>query len=170
MTEKKKRTINSFFDKTVQPKKQRTDTIMTKDGTGAGTFNNNNPTAQSTVMTQATTTTIHAETTTEATHTNIEMEVGTAKRAEAIIHRRNKTPLATHIKNRITKVIGKTITESLTALVMTNKGTQTRYKKADLEYDKRKQFITLQDTIQTETTKRKTTRDTAPRNTTNHKR
>ena len=33
--EKKKRTINSFFDKMVNPKKQRKDKVMTKDGTGA---------------------------------------------------------------------------------------------------------------------------------------
>ena len=97
---------------------------MTKDGSGAGTSNNDDLSAQP-----------YAATTTEATHTNTEMEVETAKRAEAIIHRGNQTPLATHIKNRITKVIGKTITEALTTLVMTNKGTQTRYKKEDLEYD-----------------------------------
>ena len=128
---------------------------MTKDGTGAGTSNNGNLPAQLTVMTQATTTTTQAETTIEDIHTNTEMEVETDKRAEAIIHRGNKTPLATHIKNRITKVIGKTITEALTTLVMTPKGTQTRYKQADLEYYKRKQFITLQDTNKTKTTKRK---------------
>ena len=50
-------------------------------------------------------------------------------------------------------MIGKTITEAMTTLVMTNKGTQTRYKKADLEYDKSKQFITIQDTNQTKATK-----------------
>ena len=79
---------------------------MTKDGTGAGTSNNDTLTTQLTRITPATTTTIPAETTAEATHTHTEMEVGTAKRTEAIIHRGNKNPLATHIKNRLTKVIG----------------------------------------------------------------
>ena len=52
-------------------------------------------------------------------------------------------------------MIGKTITAALMTLVMTSKGTQTRYKKADLEYDKQKPFITLLDMNKKETTKRK---------------
>ena len=98
-------------------------------------------------MTQTTATTAQEDTTTRTTHTNIAMGI------EPLIHHGSKTPLATHIKNRITKVIGKTITEAMTTLVMTNKGTQTRYKKADLEYDKSKQFITIQDTNQMKATK-----------------
>ena len=43
---------------------------------------------------------------------------------------------------------------SANRLVMTSKGTQTRYKKADLEYDKQKQFITLPDMTKKETTQR----------------
>ena len=38
--EKKKRTLSSFFDYTMQPKKQRKNKSITKDGTGAGTSNN----------------------------------------------------------------------------------------------------------------------------------
>ena len=52
-------------------------------------------------------------------------------------------------------MIGKTISAALMTLVMTSKGTQTRYKKADLEYDKQKQFITLPDMTKKEATKRK---------------
>ena len=138
--ETKKRTLSSFFDKTLQHKKQRKNTVKTKDSTGAGTPNNDNPMAQSTLMTQTTATTTQEDTTTRTK----------AMEIEPLIHRGSKTPLATHIKNRITKVIGKTITEAMTTLVMTNKGTQTRYKKADLEYDKSKQFITIQDMSESE--------------------
>ena len=52
-------------------------------------------------------------------------------------------------------MIGKTVSAALMTLVMTSKGTQTRYKKADLEYDKQKQFITVPDMTKKETTKRK---------------
>ena len=52
-------------------------------------------------------------------------------------------------------MIGKTISAALMTLVMTSKGTETRYKKADLEYDKQKRFITLPDMTKKEATKRK---------------
>ena len=141
--ETKKRTLSSFFDKTLQHKKQRKNTVITKDGTGAGTPKNDNSMVQSTIMAQTTATTAQEDTTTRTD----------AMEIEPLIHRGSKIPLATHIQNRVTKVIGKTITEALTTLVMTNKGTQTRYKKADLEYDKSKQFITIQDTNQMKATK-----------------
>jgi hypothetical protein len=141
--ETKKRTLSNFFNKTLQHKKQRKNTVITKDGTGAGTPKNDNPMVQSTIMAQTTATTAQEDTTTRTK----------AMEIEPLIHRGSKTPLATHIQNRVTKVIGKTITEALTTLVMTNKGMQTRYKKADLEYDKSKQFITIQDTNQMKATK-----------------
>ena len=139
----------------MQPQKQRKNKSITKDGTGAGTSNNETLTAQIPVQTQTTATTTHAEITTAATKTTTETGLEITKGEEAIIRRGHKTPLATHIKTRITQVIGKTISAALMTLVMTSKGTQTRYKKADLEYDKQKQFIILPDMTKKETTKRK---------------
>ena len=138
----------------MQPKKQRKNKSITKDGTGAGTSNNETLTTQIPVQAQTTATT-PAEITTAATNTTTETGHEIIKGEEAIIRRGHKTPLATHIKTRITQVIGKTVSAALMTLVMTSKGTQTRYKKADLEYDKQKQFITLPDMTKKETTKRK---------------
>ena len=84
-----------------------------------------------------------------------EMGLEITKEGEAIIRRGHKKPLAAHIKTRITQVIGKTISAALMTLVVTNEGTQTRYKKTDLEDDKQKQFITLSEMTKKETTKRK---------------
>ena len=58
------------------------------------------------------------------------------------------------IKNRIAKIVGKTIKDTLATTIMTNKGDQTKYEAADLEYDKQKNFVTINDTIKRETEKR----------------
>ena len=107
------------------------------------------------VQAQTTATTTQAEITAVATTITTETGLEITKGEEAIIRRGHKNPLAAHIKTRITQVIGKTISAALMTLVMTSKGTQTRYKKADLEYDKQKQFIILPDMTKKETTKRK---------------
>ena len=127
---------------------------MTKDGTGAGTTNNDTLMPQKSVQGQTKATTTQAAITAVATTINAETQLET-KGEEAIIRRGHKTPLAAHIKTRINQVIGKTISAALITLVMTSKGTQTRYKKADLEYDKQKQFIITPDMTKKETTKRK---------------
>ena len=104
--EKKKRTLSSFFDNTVQPKKQRKNKSMTKDGTGAGTANNDTLMPQKLVQTQTKATTKQAEITAVDTTPNTETRLE-KKGEEAIIRRGHKNPLAAHIKTRINQVIGK---------------------------------------------------------------
>ena len=92
---------------------------------------------------------------TEIMTTDAGTGAGLPQSEERTIRLGHKTPLANHIKDRIAKIVGKTINEALTTTIMTNKGGQQKYKRADLEYDTKKNFITMNDTIN-ETIKQKT--------------
>ena len=92
---------------------------------------------------------------TEIMTTDAGTGAGLPQSEERTIRLGHKTPLANHIKDRIAKIVGKTINEALTTTIMTNKGGQQKYKRADLEYDTKKNFITMNDKIN-ETIKQKT--------------
>ena len=96
--EKKKRTLSSFFDTTVQPKKQRKNKSMTKDGTGAGTSNNDTLMPQKSVQAQTKATTTQAEIT--AVATTITTETGLEiKRRRSYNPSRTQNPSGCSHKN-----------------------------------------------------------------------
>ena len=73
---------------------------MTKDDTGAGTSQNDDPTKQLTRIKHESATTTPTEMTTVATHINAEVGAGSPQQTELKIHRGHQTPLATHIKKQ----------------------------------------------------------------------
>ena len=93
----KQKKNSSFFDKTANLQKQRKITVMTKDGTGAGTSQNEDPTKQLIHIKPESTTTRPTDMTTVATHINTEVGVERPQLTEVKIHRGHKTPLATHM-------------------------------------------------------------------------